>query len=171
MHLLFDVFVAMLGPGLGRRRSALRRVFDPVEPTSWLAVGFAGLVGMGLELGVVMWVVGRFAFSFAGDDLLFILGLIVLPLAMFVLAAGLSAMAWLARVAWRLRESSGASRLDLAFAGGGGLLALFFVAGARPLPYAVVAAVPPLVCAVVAIAPPAWRARGSRDPVDRAFPI
>lgn len=103
-------------------------------------------------------------FAFAGDDMLFILGLIFLPFALAGAALGLGAVGWLVSLIRRLEACDTRARVEAAIAAVAGLFLAGSLLSVGLDRSGLGLGVPSGALAVIAVVPAAWRREGTDDP-------
>ncbi|MGQ0520224.1 MAG: hypothetical protein ACT4PX_03605 [Actinomycetota bacterium] len=167
MSVLDDAVSGLLAPGRrwGGRPRRRSRPPAPVQPSRWLAVAMGAVAVQSLTVLAATAGLGYAAMVFGTDDLLFVLGLIVLPLAVTGMGMGLSALAWLARIALRLARRDGNARIDLVVMGIAGLFVGAWTVAMGLVGPGLLVVAPAAVALVVASVPGAWRS------ADRPVPL
>ena len=156
MDVLGEIVFGLLASG-PRRRHRQPRPASHVRPTAWLTVGVVAVALQALILLATLAMIVRVAWAAATDDLLFVLGLIVLPLAFAAVFAGVSVIGWMARIIRGLLATDSSARIGLVGVGAGGMLVGGWVAllGLALPGFAILAL--GTTSALVAAVPGAWR--------------
>ncbi|MGH9179669.1 MAG: hypothetical protein ACRD0N_14075, partial [Acidimicrobiales bacterium] len=136
---------------------------EPIDPTVWLAVG-AGALAVQIALLVAgLGFLAYWAWVVCTDDLLFMLGVIVGPVAISGLGMGCSLVWWMGSVARRLLAWDGSARLDLGVVATGGTLVGAWLLMFRLPAAGLLVLAPSLTAGVVAAMPSVWRTSSPRS--------
>lgn len=154
MEALFDVAFALVAGGFRLARREPRPV-ERVAPSPWLIVAMAVVLAQGVLVGAATAVFARGVFTLANDDMLFFLGLILLPIAIAGIAAAVAVLGWMVALLRKLDRRDMSARIELGVLGAGAVFVsvpLFQVTVV-----AVVVALLGGADVAIAVAPAAWR--------------